>query len=121
MAPIPGSAFCIYSDNGVYFPSGDKGHIARVAFSVIFVVSFDMSTVLKAKHSLKGKNLLPLAVQLKGVEQPRSLARFEKTVDTENMELVDLKERLVGLMGDNPDEIVNLSGRGGGIQVYRLV
>ena len=68
-------------------------------------------TVLKKRHTLKGKNLLPLALRFKTVEEPfdQPLARPKMNKTLESMSGADLRLFFFDLTGTSEKDILGMA------------
>lgn len=69
-----------------------------------------MSIILKQKHSLLGKNLLPLALRLKDVDE-REFARLKKEHPLTRYSVEELENEFKNLTGEKAKEILSLVGK----------
>jgi hypothetical protein len=71
--------------------------------------------VLKPKHSLHGKSLLPIIMRLKDVDvdslDEGELARLKKDHPLENYTLEELEQEFTALSGEQPGDIFLLAGK----------
>ncbi|XP_061191609.1 uncharacterized protein LOC133199787 [Saccostrea echinata] len=82
-----------------------------------------MSIVLKQKHSLLGKNLLPLALRLKDVEiqDERELARLKKEHPLSRYSLGELENEFKSLTGEEAKVVLSLVRKQREIDNIRLL
>lgn len=73
-----------------------------------------LPTVLKRKHSLKGKQLLPVIRKLRDIQDAhgiKQLARTSSARRTENMSNEDVLKAVEDLTGENGIELLELAGK----------
>lgn len=72
-----------------------------------------LPTVLKKKHSLRDKNLLPLVKKLRSgkPDSPSQLARMTKDSITENLDFEEVNNHVESLTGESVGEILMMAGR----------
>lgn len=82
-----------------------------------------MSIILKQKHSLLGKNLLPLALRLKDVEiqDEREFARLKKEHPLTRYSVEELENEFKNLTGEEAKEILSLVGKNRDMNNLRLL
>jgi hypothetical protein len=82
-----------------------------------------MSIVLKQRHSLLGKNLLPLALRLKDVEvqDEREFARLKKEHPLTRYSLDELEMEFKSLTGEEAKEVLGLVGKPRDINNVRIL
>ena len=70
-----------------------------------------MAPVLRPKHTLKGRSVVPLVKRLRQGGPVPALARLARDVDTEDMERADLLGAITKLMGEKqPSELWRMAG-----------
>jgi hypothetical protein len=77
--------------------------------------------ILKPRHSLQGKNLLPLVLRLRGVEGVVDLARLKRGYPLEDYSLEELATEFLGLTGEAVDDILGLAGKDRSVENLRLL
>ena len=84
---------------------------------------FQMTEVLKLRHSLKGKNLLPVAVKAKaaGGTTPTEFARLKRDHPLERYTLDELVDEFERLTGEDVGDIFMMAGFDATVDNMRLV
>ena len=68
-----------------------------------------LPTILKKRHSLKDRNILPLIKKVKGeASSPTEYARVQTSKRTEEMPLEELKGLFDGITGEDAREILKM-------------
>lgn len=82
-----------------------------------------MSIILKQKHSLLGKNLLPLALRLKDVkiQDEREFAGLKKEHPLAWHSVEELETEFKNLTGEEAKEILSLVGKNRDMNNLRLL
>ena len=78
-----------------------------------FCLQMVLPTVLKRKHNLKGRPLLPVIRRLRAVEDStsiKSLARLTSTRRTEAMGLEEVFTSIKDLTGEKATELLEMAG-----------
>lgn len=70
-----------------------------------------MATVLRRRHSLRGKSVVPLVKRLRGAQDIRGpMARLARDVRTEEMPRVDLLAAIKRITGEEATDILQMAG-----------
>ena len=70
--------------------------------------------VLKRRHNIKGKSILPLIRKVKNAKTDRiNLARVKSTTPTEELSKEDLLKEIRDITGENEKEILELAQKEG--------
>ena len=78
-------------------------------------------TVLKARHSLVGRNHLPVIMKLRGVKnKPATWARLKKDHDLEDYSQEELGDNIEGLLGVPASDVLTCAGMEDDIDSARL-
>ena len=69
-------------------------------------------TVLKRRHSLKGKNLLPMIKKIRGgkPESLKEFARIDKDTKTEKMSIDEIAKAVKDITAEDLGELFELAG-----------
>lgn len=69
-------------------------------------------TILKRRHTLRGKNLLPVIKKLRGMDQPvPQLAKFKINTPLEEMERSQVVSAFRDLTGESEKDCLEMAGR----------
>ncbi|XP_064649562.1 uncharacterized protein LOC135501392 isoform X2 [Lineus longissimus] len=88
------------------------------------MTSFTMAvpTVLKRRHTLRGRDLLPLLANFKAADAaPREFARMVVNQDISTLPIADVKRHFTDLTGTSPDSIMDLADRESNLDNNRLL
>lgn len=69
-------------------------------------------TILKRRHTLRGKNLLPVIKNLRGMDQPvAQLARYKINTPLEEMEIGQVVSAFQELTGESEKDCLEMAGK----------
>lgn len=70
-----------------------------------------LPTVLKRRHSLRGKSLVPLFARIQNAGEPKEFARFNKDEPLEDLSPAALADRFADLTGEDMVDVLGAAGK----------